>query len=64
VVRRARRGVPDHPVLARVRPANVASRRVALRAGLLRAPHLDGPGEDGHEWIFVSGWPDPAARLS
>jgi RimJ/RimL family protein N-acetyltransferase len=29
------------PVIARVRPANVASARVAVRAGLHRAVHLD-----------------------
>jgi RimJ/RimL family protein N-acetyltransferase len=42
------------PVVARVRPANVASARVALRAGLRRAEHLDTLGEDGPDWVFAS----------
>lgn len=47
--------VPGRPVVARVRPANVASARVAVRAGLRRAPALDRYGEDGLDWIFTSG---------
>jgi RimJ/RimL family protein N-acetyltransferase len=43
-----------YPVVARVRPGNVASARVALRAGLHRAAHLDTTGEDGLDWIFTS----------
>jgi ribosomal-protein-alanine N-acetyltransferase len=43
------------PVVARVRPANVASARVAERAGLHRRPELDVTGADGPDWIFVSG---------
>lgn len=48
----------EHRVVARVRPANVASHRVALNAGLIRAAHLDGSGSDGLDCIYVSG---PAA---
>ncbi|WP_189195546.1 GNAT family N-acetyltransferase [Micromonospora fulviviridis] len=48
---------PDHPVIARVRPENTGSQRVAVRAGLRRAEHLDSPGEDGLDWIFTSHWP-------
>jgi [ribosomal protein S5]-alanine N-acetyltransferase len=45
------------PVIARVRPANHTSARVALKAGLARAAELDSLGEDGTDWIFVSpGW--------
>jgi ribosomal-protein-alanine N-acetyltransferase len=51
---------PDHPVIARVRPANAASQRVAVRAGLHRAEHLDTPGEDGLDWIFAAHWPGAA----
>jgi ribosomal-protein-alanine N-acetyltransferase len=47
---------PEHPVIARVRPANAASAQVAAHAGLKRAEHLDGPGYDGHDLIFVSHW--------
>ena len=43
---------PGLPVVARVRPANVASARVAERAGLVRAEHLDTDGADGPDWIF------------
>lgn len=45
------------PVLARVRPANVASARVAVRAGLRRAAYLDTAGEDGLDEMYVSHWP-------
>jgi RimJ/RimL family protein N-acetyltransferase len=41
------------PVVARVRPANVASQRVAVRAGLTRAEHLDEDGEDGPDWLYT-----------
>jgi [ribosomal protein S5]-alanine N-acetyltransferase len=46
---------PQHPVVARVRPDNVASARVALRSGLHRAEHLDSAGEDGLDLIYTSG---------
>ncbi|MFI6604822.1 hypothetical protein ACIBHX_52120 [Nonomuraea sp. NPDC050536] len=42
--------VPDLPVIARGRPANTASQRVAVRAGLVRAEHLDIAGLD---WTFA-----------
>ncbi|WBB76763.1 GNAT family N-acetyltransferase [Micromonospora sp. WMMD1128] len=48
---------PDLPVAARIRPANIASRRVAERAGLRHAAHLDVPGEDGLDWIFIADGP-------
>jgi RimJ/RimL family protein N-acetyltransferase len=51
------RHVPDLPVIARVRPANIASQRVAIRAGLSRAEHLDGPGYDGFDWIYAAKLP-------
>jgi RimJ/RimL family protein N-acetyltransferase len=46
--------VPELPLIARVRPANVASQRVAVRAGLHRARHLDTEGYDGFDWIYVA----------
>ncbi|TDD10408.1 N-acetyltransferase [Nonomuraea deserti] len=49
--------VPDLPLIARVRPANIASQRVAVRAGLARAEHLDTAGEDGLDWIFATNLP-------
>ena len=48
--------LPDRPVIARVRPDNVASGKVASRAGLRRAEHLDTQGEDGPDWIYATGW--------
>jgi RimJ/RimL family protein N-acetyltransferase len=47
---------PDVPVVARVRPANAASQRVAVHAGLHRADHLDTQGEDGLDWIYSRRW--------
>jgi ribosomal-protein-alanine N-acetyltransferase len=48
---------PGRPLIARVRPGNVASLRVATHAGLERAPELDTAGEDGLDWIFARNWP-------
>jgi hypothetical protein len=43
--------------IARARPANHTSARVALKAGLARVAELDSLGEDGLDWIFASpGW--------
>jgi ribosomal-protein-alanine N-acetyltransferase len=56
VVESATEQFPRCPLIARVRPENIASQRVAVRAGLIRAEHLDGPGYDGFDWIFVSRW--------
>jgi [ribosomal protein S5]-alanine N-acetyltransferase len=53
----AARHVPELPLVARVRPANVASQRVAIRAGLTRAEHLDTTGDDGLDWIFAANLP-------
>jgi len=50
--------LPDRPLVARVRPDNVASATVATRTGLQRAAHLDTEGEDGPDWIFVRNWPE------
>ena len=53
----ASRQVPELPLIARVRPGNVASQGVAIRAGLVRAGHLDTTGEDGVDWIFAGNLP-------
>jgi len=45
---------PEWTVVARVRPQNIASQRVAVKAGLVRAPHLDGQGCDGLDLIFAA----------
>ncbi|GAA2811474.1 GNAT family N-acetyltransferase [Crossiella cryophila] len=52
VVTWARAELPGQPVIARVRPDNHASHRVALRAGLRRVPHLDELGLDGPDQIY------------
>jgi RimJ/RimL family protein N-acetyltransferase len=44
---------PDLPLVARVRPENLASQRVATRIGLHRAPRLDHPGEDGPDLLYT-----------
>lgn len=54
VVRWVTAHVPDQQVIARVRPDNVASQRVAVNAGLVRASHLDTEGEDGLDWIYLA----------
>jgi ribosomal-protein-alanine N-acetyltransferase len=54
VVAWAGRHLTDWSVVARVRPANLASQTVARRAGLVRAPHLDEPGDDGPDWLFAT----------
>jgi RimJ/RimL family protein N-acetyltransferase len=56
VVARTRNLKPDLPIIARVRPDNIASQRIALKTGLQRAEHLDEEGEDGLELIFASHW--------
>ncbi|MGA5305079.1 GNAT family N-acetyltransferase [Nucisporomicrobium flavum] len=57
VVKWAGEHLPEWPILARVRPENVPSQKVAVRAGLSRADHLDGPGEDGPDWMYTIRWP-------
>lgn len=44
---------PDERLVARVRPGNLASARVAAKAGLVRAADLDTVGEDGPDHIWV-----------
>ncbi|HEV7647049.1 MAG TPA: GNAT family N-acetyltransferase [Actinophytocola sp.] len=56
VVRWAGERLPGEPVVARVRPENIASRRVAQRAGLIRAADLDGLGVDGVDLVYVRSW--------
>lgn len=43
---------PDTAIVARVRPDNTSSQRVALRAGLQREPLWDDQGEDGLDLVF------------
>lgn len=39
--------------MARVRPTNLASQRVATKVGLRRDPAFDDDGEDGLDWAFT-----------
>jgi [ribosomal protein S5]-alanine N-acetyltransferase len=48
--------LPGHPLIARVRPENIASQRVAARAGLVRSEDLDEVGHDGFDWIYTANW--------
>ncbi|MEV4702672.1 GNAT family N-acetyltransferase [Actinoplanes sp. NPDC049316] len=57
VVRWAGEHLPEWPILARVRPENLASQTVAQRAGLSRTEELDEAGEDGPDWMFTIRWP-------
>ncbi len=45
------------PLIARVRPDNTASIRVAEHVGLQRAEQLDTMGEDGLDHIYEARWP-------
>lgn len=56
VVGWASTALPGRPLVARVRPDNLASAGVAVRAGLHRAEHLDTPGEDGLDRIYAKNW--------
>jgi ribosomal-protein-alanine N-acetyltransferase len=49
----AAQNILDRALVARIRPQNLASQRVAIRAGLARAEQMDALGEDGVDWIFV-----------
>ncbi|WP_420805222.1 GNAT family N-acetyltransferase [Intrasporangium chromatireducens] len=49
----AQERLPDELVVARIRPTNLASQRVATKIGLRRDPTFDGQGEDGLDWAFT-----------
>ena len=49
-----RHQVPGSRLIARIRPANVASQRVAIKVGLHHDPSLDEQGEDGLDLIYTS----------
>lgn len=51
---------PSRLVVARVRPANTASARVAAAVGLLRRPELDTTGDDGPDDVWAT--PDAPIR--
>lgn len=49
--------LPQHPIIACTRPANLASQRTAERSGLLRHPDLD----TTEHFVFALGWGAPAS---
>ncbi|WP_203993900.1 GNAT family N-acetyltransferase [Sphaerisporangium rufum] len=55
--------LPGFPIVARVRPGNAASQRVAVRAGLVRCEHLDTAGEDGLDWIYAANLPEQTGTV-
>jgi ribosomal-protein-alanine N-acetyltransferase len=44
---------PDQRLVARIRPENTPSARVAAKTGLVRAADLDTDGEDGPDHIWI-----------
>lgn len=50
----ARQRLPGQVILARIRPAHLASQYVASKVGLRRDPTLDDIGEDGLDWAFTN----------
>jgi len=52
----AQESLPAELVLARIRPTNLASQRVATKIGLRRDPAFDDQGEDGLDWAFSNRW--------
>jgi RimJ/RimL family protein N-acetyltransferase len=55
VVSKALDEMPAVTIVARVRPDNRPSQRVALKAGLQRDATMDCQGEDGLDWAFTTG---------
>jgi RimJ/RimL family protein N-acetyltransferase len=49
----AQESLPTDLVVARIRPTNPASQRVATKIGLRRDPAFDDHGEDGVDWAFT-----------
>lgn len=56
-VRAAGLVAPERLVIARVRPANTASARVAVAIGLERRPELDVTGDDGPDDVWAQREP-------
>jgi ribosomal-protein-alanine N-acetyltransferase len=57
--------MPAETIVARVRPDNLASQNVALKAVLRRDVSLDCQGEDGLDWAFTQVGPaDPGVPVA
>lgn len=57
VVDYADRRLPELAMIAKVRPQNVASRRIVTKLGLVKQPSLGEVGEDGLEDVYTRRWP-------
>ena len=57
VVDYADRRLPELAMIAKVRPQNVASRRIVTKLGLVKQPSLVEVGEDGWEDVYTRRWP-------
>lgn len=53
----------EETILARVRPDNAASRRVALKSGLQRDSAYDGDGEDGQDLAYTNRHPTTKSSI-
>ena len=53
LLRWAQASLPTEVVVARIRPTNLASQRVATKIGLRRDPAFDHQGDDGVDWAFT-----------
>jgi ribosomal-protein-alanine N-acetyltransferase len=51
------RRLPELAMIAKVRPQNVASRRIVTKLGLVKQPSLGEVGEDGWEDVYTRRWP-------
>jgi ribosomal-protein-alanine N-acetyltransferase len=49
----AQESLPTEVIVARIRPRNLASQRVATKIGLRRDSAFDDQGEDGVDWAFT-----------
>ncbi len=50
----AEKSLPNHLVVARIRPMHTASQRVETKVGLRRDPAFDDVGADGMDWAFTN----------
>lgn len=50
------------PLIAKVRPDNLASHRIVARLGLVEQPSLAEIGEDGFEHVYTRRWPEQTDR--
>ncbi|HUG14955.1 MAG TPA: GNAT family N-acetyltransferase [Thermomicrobiales bacterium] len=51
------------PLIAKVRPENVASHHIVARLGMVEQPALAEVGEDGYEQVYTLRWPERDGSL-